>query len=187
MFIILSTPILLFLNISYDKYIKLIFSLEKQGGRMESTLTDEYLGQMAPWFWGIIILTIIILYLYTAIVTQALAKKLNHPKPWMAWIPIANIVQLWQISGTPQWTLICYFISIGVAAIPILGGFLAIGASVIGVYWYWTICEKLHRPNWWSIFAAICLPVWLVMMGIMAWSDTPAAPIAPAPTPTPQA
>ena len=134
---------------------------------------------------AIVLIIVLIVYIYTAIVTQALAKKLNHPKPWMAWIPIANIVQLWQISGTPQWTLICYFISIGVAAIPILGGFLAIGASVIGVYWYWTICEKLHRPNWWSIFAAICLPVWLVMMGIMAWSDTPVAPTTP--TPTPQA
>lgn len=122
------------------------------------------------------------LYIYSALTFQAIAKKLKHQSPWLAWIPIANIVLLYQLSGTPSWTIILYFVGLVLAAIPVVGLILSIGVAIIAVYWFWMICEKLNRPAWWSIFSAVLFPVWLVMVGIMAWSDAPAKSATPTPT-----
>ena len=173
------------------------FSSREQGGNLENFDYSTMMSNLQSGDWskllpvllpimGIMFVFGIILYVYSALVLQAIAKKLNHKSPWMAWIPIANVVLLWQISGTPQWTIICYFAGFVLAAIPLLGGLLALGAAAIAVYWWWIICEKLNRDGWWSLISIIFFPAWLVMLGIMAWSDAPAKPQAPV-APTPQA
>ena len=136
-------------------------------------------GSSSPmWQWflpmmGIFLTFGVILYVYVSLTTYAIAKKLKHPMPWLAWIPIANNILLWQISDTPQWTVICYFAGLLLAWVPILGWLISFVTLAIMIYWWWKVCEKLHWPNWWPIFIIIFLPVWLVFMGIMAWSDAP--------------
>lgn len=138
---------------------------------LSSTDVSTMMTWLLPLIMGLSIVAVI-LYIYSALTLSAMAKKLNNPKPWLAWIPIANIVLMWQISKTPQWTIICYFIGLVLSGIPFLGSILAIGASAIGVYWLWMICEKLGKPGWWSIFSIVFYPVWLVMIGILAWGKT---------------
>lgn len=132
---------------------------------------QAFLAVAMPIIAGLSIFALAI-YVYSSLATMAMAKKLNNPKPWLAWIPIANIVLDWQLSGAAQWTLICYFAAIVFSAIPILGVILSLGGTAIIIYWYWTICEKLGKPGWWSIFSLIFWPAWLVMMGILAWGKT---------------
>ena len=108
----------------------------------------------------------IILYVYTALVLMAIAKKLNVPNGWLAWIPIANIYLMTQLAGLPGlWTLI-----ILVSFIPFVGG---LALMVVLIWWYWRICEKLGKPGWWAILTMIPI-VNFVIMGILAWGQTSA-------------
>ena len=137
---------------------------------------------------GILAISLVIIYIYGALTTQVIAKRLNHPNPWLAWIPIANIVLLWQISGLPQWTLILYFVGLGLTFVPFINSLSGLLEIAMVIYMWWVVCEKLHRPGWWSIFAIVFFPAWLVLLGIMAWTDAPAAPASSTPTaPAPQA
>ncbi len=145
---------------------------------------QAFFAVAAPIIAGLSIFALII-YVYMSLTTMAMAKKLGNAKPWLAWIPIANIVLLWQLSATAQWTLILYFVAMFMTSIPILGIVVSIAGVAISIYWYWMICEKLGKPGWWSIFSIVFWPAWLVMMGILAWGEnssikpvTPKAPVA---------
>ncbi len=49
---------------------------------------------VAALFYSILLVTGIPLYINWALATQAIAKKTNTPKGWLAWIPVANFA-LW--------------------------------------------------------------------------------------------
>jgi hypothetical protein len=150
-----------------------------------STTTSADLGSIsAAMAWilpmlGILSVIGLAIYIYSAIAMMAIAKKTNTPNGWMAWIPIANTVLLWQMSQTPVWTLIVTFAAVILAFIPVVGQIVAFGVVAISIFWWWKICEKLGYPTWWSVMQLV-LPVWLVMLGIMAWgkpgsTSTPSA------------
>jgi len=119
---------------------------------------------------GILTVIGLVLYIYFALALYAIAKKTDTPNPWMAWVPIANIILTWQISKTPVWTLIVLFAAMFVTFIPIIGQLLAFGIIAIQIFWWWKICEKIGYPSWWSVMQLIPV-VWLVMIGIMAWGQ----------------
>lgn len=151
-----------------DNFLK---NLENLNSTTNSTDMTQNLGWLIPTI--IIASTIgIILYIYSALTLYTIAKKLNHSKPWFAWIPIVNIFLIYNLSETPKWTIICYFIGLVTTIIPVIGVLIGLGLTILTVWWYWAICEKLNRPGWWSIFSLVFYPVFLVMLGIMAWSDT---------------
>lgn len=127
---------------------------------------------MVPIILGIIGLLIVALYIYMSWALLSISTKLGHKKPWMAWTPIVNFYLTWELSKTPRWTMIAFFIGLFTTGIPVIGGLISLGISAIYVYWFWTICEQLGKPKWWSIFIYLFLPVWLVMLGILAWGNT---------------
>ncbi len=46
-------------------------------------------------------------YIWVSLCLYIIAKKTNTENPWLAWIPIANIVIACQIAGKPWWWCSC--------------------------------------------------------------------------------
>jgi hypothetical protein len=121
-------------------------------GRFPQMLTGLMAGL------GMVFLVIgIAVYLYSCLCIFIIAKKLNVPAPWTAWIPL---VQLWTIvssAGKPGWWVILLII-------PIVGAI---------VYFYIWICitENLGKNKWLGLL--MLLPVInLIFMGMLAFSKT---------------
>jgi hypothetical protein len=114
---------------------------------------------------GIIFL---VLYIYMALALMATGKRLNYKKPWMAWVPIANLVMMADLAQMPWWPILLILVS----WIPFLGGLAGIAFAVFTIMWQWKICEKRNRPGWWPLLQMIPIigTLWgLIMWGILAW------------------
>src|SRR6266508_583642 len=46
---------------------------------------------------------LVVMYVYMAVCLQTIAKKTNTENPWLAWIPIANIILMLNIAHKPLW------------------------------------------------------------------------------------
>lgn len=105
------------------------------------------------------ILSVIGLYLYTALCYMALSRKLGYKKGrWLAWIPIINMFLI-PILAKKYWAW-GFILLVPIANI------------VFFVLWHWKIFERVGRPGWWTLL--VFLPkvgfiVFLVMLGIAAF------------------
>ncbi len=114
-------------------------------------------------FFLVMFIVFIAIYVYMAYALQKIAKKTNTPNDWLAWIPIANIVLMFQIVRLPLWW--------------ILGLFVPFLNIVLIVYVWWKIAEACHRPGWWGILMLIG-PINLILIYFMAFKD-PVVPSMP--------
>ncbi|RMF55100.1 hypothetical protein D6745_03185 [Candidatus Woesearchaeota archaeon] len=106
------------------------------------------------------------LYIYTAFAWMAIAKKLKYAKPWLAWIPIANLFLL-PILAKKHWAWGFIFI------VPIVN-------IIFFMIWTWNIYEQRKYPGWLAlvpILAFVPSISWLVslanlvILGLVAWAD----------------
>jgi hypothetical protein len=113
-----------------------------------------------------IIIIAIALYIYIALVWSTIAKKLGYDKPWLAWIPIANLFLL-PILAKKHWAWGFIFL------VPIVN-------IVFFIIWTWNIFEQRKYPGWLSLVpiaammpstAVVAGIAWLVILGIVAWVD----------------
>lgn len=111
------------------------------------------------------LIIMLVLYVYTALVLMAIAKKTNTQNAWLAWIPIANVYLMTQIAGVPGWVTLAVLLPI----IPFIGG---LAALVVWGWLWWKIAEVRHRPGWWGILIVIIPIVNLILMGMLAWSES---------------
>jgi len=95
-------------------------------------------------------------YIYFALALQTIANKTNTENPWLAWIPIAQIILMLNIAKKPIWWIILFFI-------PLVG-------IVIGVIVFMAIAEARNKPSWWGILIIVPI-VNLIVPGYLAWSD----------------
>ena len=96
------------------------------------------------------------MYVYMALALQTIAQKTNTENPWLAWIPIVNIVLLLNIAKKPIWWIILCFIPL-------------VNLVVIIIVWM-AVAEARNKPNWWGIL--IIIPVInLIVPAYLAWSD----------------
>lgn len=95
-------------------------------------------------------------YVYLALALSTIAKKTNTENPWLAWIPIANIVLMLNIAKKPLWWIILFII-------PFVG-------VVMGIIVWMAIAEARGKPNWWGILLIVPL-VGLIVPGYLAWAD----------------
>ena len=114
----------------------------------------------------VLLFVLIALYVYFALASYSIAKKMKHKKPWLAWIPVANIAMWLQLGGF-HWAWIFLLL------VPIAGlvavGFLFIMAS-------WKVFEKLKYPGWLALSPLLGL-IWGglgtlaygIILGIVAW------------------
>jgi len=95
-------------------------------------------------------------YVYVALALSTIATKTNTENPWLAWIPIANVVLMLNIAKKPVWWIILFlipFVSIVIAIIVWMG-----------------VAEARGKPNWWGIL--LIVPVaGLIVPGYLAWAD----------------
>ena len=95
-------------------------------------------------------------YIYMGLALSTIAKKTNTENPWLAWIPIANIILMLNIARKPMWWIVLLFI-------PLVN-------IVIGIMVWMAIAEARNKPNWWGILF-IVPGVNLIVPGYLAWSD----------------
>ena len=115
---------------------------------------------------GIIIAVVLlaVFYVYFALAWSTIAKKLKHKKPWLAWIPFANLAMMLQLGGF-HWALIFLLL------IPILGW---IAVFVLLIIATWRIFEKRKYPGWFSlsmIIPKLGIILYLIAVGFVAWQD----------------
>lgn len=121
--------------------------------------------------WLIAMVFALAVYIYMAICLMKIAKKTNTPNAWFAWIPILNIVLMFQISQKPMWWIIFLFI-------PILN---IIGIIFMIIVWM-AIAERVGKPSWWGILMIVPIAN-LIVPGVLAFSKggeqaPPAQPVA---------
>jgi len=79
----------------------------------------------------------LIFYLFTSIMLFLIAKKSNTNLPWLAFIPIANVILMLNIARKPIWWLLLLFLPVVSIAAPFLeaiistGGILSMAVAVI--------------------------------------------------------
>ncbi len=116
----------------------------------------------------IAVLIFIAVYIYFALAWKRIAEKVKHKKPWLAWIPFANI-SMWLQMGGFHWAWVFLLI------IPIVG-WIAVG--VLFIISNWRVFEKLKYPGWLSLAPLLgIIPhssglgtlAYGIVVGIVAW------------------
>jgi len=95
-------------------------------------------------------------YVYIALALQTIAQKTNTENPWLAWIPIVNIVLLLNIAKKPLWWFLLFLI-------------LLVNIVISVIVWM-GVAEARNKPNWWGILVIVPV-VGLIVPGYLAWSD----------------
>lgn len=101
-------------------------------------------------------LTGIVGYVWIALCLYIIAKKTNTENPWLAWIPVANIVLACQIAGKPWWWVFLFLIPIA--------------NIVFGILVMWKICEVRNKPGWLALLMLVPVAN-LIIPGILAFVD----------------
>ena len=112
-------------------------------------------------------LVFVAVYIYFALSWYAIAKKRKHSKPWLAWIPVANIA-MWLQMGGFHWAWI-FLILIPIA------GWIAVG--VLFIVASWKVFEKLKYPGWLSLSPLLSIIAgglgtiaYGIVIGFVAWN-----------------
>jgi hypothetical protein len=114
----------------------------------------------------ILLIVLVALYVYFALAWYTIAKKMKYRRPWLAWIPFANIAMWLQLGGF-HWAWVFLMI------IPVIG-WIAIG--VLFIISSWRVFEKLRYPGWLALSPLLGLLggglgtlAYGVVIGIVAW------------------
>jgi hypothetical protein len=99
---------------------------------------------------------LLVAYVYHALALQTIAQKTNTENPWLAWIPIANVILMLNIAKKPIWWIILFLIPL---------------VNIVFIVLVWMgIAEARNKPNWWGIL--VIVPVAnIIVPGYLAWSD----------------
>ena len=107
-------------------------------------------------FIGFFLICLLAVYVYMALALQTIAQKTNTENPWLAWIPIGNIILMLTIAKKPIWWIVLFLI-------PLV-------SIVMAILVWMAIAEERNKPSWWGIM--VIVPVMnLIMPGYLAWSD----------------
>lgn len=130
-------------------------SLPKHERRMPGMVPALLTGLFA----GFAMLTLaisIVIYIYWCLCLFTIAKKLDVPAPWTAWIPIVQVWPFVKSASKPWWWILLLLV-------PIVN---------IGVIIYLWICitENMRRNKWLGLLMIVPL-VNLVFLGLLAFSE----------------
>ena len=114
----------------------------------------------ADYFWLLVFLAF--LYVYTALALSKIAKNANVPHPWLAWIPIGNVILMANIAKMPWWPVLLfvpYAVAVMIATFIPAFWFVAVACiialTVFATIWQWKMYEVAERPGWWSFVGLI--------------------------------
>lgn len=113
----------------------------------------------------------IAVYVYSSLAYMNIAKKLNYPNPWFAWIPILNIVLHFQIGGMSGWFVLLMLVPLA--------------NIVVYVIAMMNICEKLGKEKLLGLLALVPIANY-ILLGILAWDKDDNQPVQQAPQQQPE-
>ncbi len=122
------------------------------GAQSSDALPTALAGTMLMFF----VFCIVAVYIYMALALQTIATKTATANPWLAWIPIANLVLMLNVAKKPLWWILLFFI-------PLVN-------LIIAIMVWMAVAEARHKPNWWGILM-IVPAVNIIVPGYLAWSD----------------
>jgi hypothetical protein len=126
--------------------------IKKMPGIFPGVLT----GLMASF--GVIFIAVgIAIYIYICLCIFSIAKKLNVPAAWTAWIPIAQIWPIVGSAGKAWWWILLLLI-------PIVG-------AVLYFYLWMCISENLGKNKWLGLLMLVPI-INLIFIGMLAFSKT---------------
>jgi hypothetical protein len=98
----------------------------------------DFIWMIFGWFWFLFPL---FLYAFYAYCQYSLSKKLNIENSWFAFVPILNVINIFQIAQVSLWWIVGLFIPIvNVIIVIILAIKVNHGISVrTGHGWWWTV------------------------------------------------
>lgn len=109
------------------------------------------------------IIFVVLLYAYSALCLQIIAKKTNQEPAWLAWVPVGNLFLMCKIGSLNYLWLLGTLLSF----LPLVGLFFSL--ALYGYMWY-RIALARSKPGWLGILA--CLPIVnFVVMGYLAFSE----------------
>lgn len=95
-------------------------------------------------------------YLYYCLCFYLIAKKLDVPAAWLAWIPILQIWTFFRSAGKSLWWFLLFFI-------PLVN-------AIVAVYLWMCIVENLGKNKWLGLLMLLPI-VNLVYLGALAFSS----------------
>lgn len=96
------------------------------------------------------------LYLYFSLCLFLIAKKLNVPAAWTAWVPILQIWAFFGSAGKSLWWFLLFFI-------PLVN-------AIVGIYLWMCIAENLGKNKMLGLLMLIPIAN-LVFVGVLAFSE----------------
>ncbi|MCD4756387.1 DUF5684 domain-containing protein [bacterium] len=105
---------------------------------------------------GLIVLLPIalVVYVYTALAYSTIAKKLDVANGWFAWVPILNVVLMFQVAGMSGWFIL-------LTLIPIVN-------IVVMVWAMMKTCERRGMEQLLGLLMLIPIANF-VLLGVLAW------------------
>jgi Family of unknown function (DUF5684) len=98
----------------------------------------------------------LVMYVYFALALQTIATKTNTENPWLAWIPVVNLILVLNIAKKPIWWFVLFLI-------PLVN-------IVVSVITWMAVAEARNKPSWWGIVLLVPA-VGIIVPGYLAWSD----------------
>lgn len=105
----------------------------------------------------VMLLFVLALYVYFSLTMMIVAKRLKTKRPWLAWIPVANIFLLTSMAKLPWWPMLFLIPSIILFIIYMINGaywamvsmmLVSLIPSLYSTYCWIKICEFRKRPRW---------------------------------------
>ncbi|MBI2644773.1 hypothetical protein HYW94_01165 [Candidatus Uhrbacteria bacterium] len=96
------------------------------------------------------------LIVYIMATQYLIAQKIGEDKPWLAWIPFANIYLLVKMARKPWWFFILFLIPL-------------VNIVIYLILWI-NICKILKKPAWLGV-VALLFPFNLFLFGYLAFSS----------------
>ncbi len=119
------------------------------GYAYESTMSA---GQ-AKAFAGIMLgvgLVVLALALIGAIGFYRLAKRMNHPNPWWAFIPVLNVIQLLQLADLNPWFVLVLFVPYVNFLLPLVAYYKI--SQKVGVNMTTSLILAIFIPFYWPYY-----------------------------------
>jgi hypothetical protein len=135
-------------------------------------ITESGTGEFLV-FGGILFIALAIgiaVYLYVAFALMTLAKKMKIERPWLAFIPVANLYLMSRMAKMHWWPVL---LVIG-TLFSSVSEFFGFALTIFAVIWMWKIFEEFKKPGWWAILMPIPFLsiIYWVLLGMTAWGKT---------------
>jgi hypothetical protein len=124
-------------------------------------------GLFSGLFAGFMIIYLVIAiasYIYTSLCLFLIAKKLDVPAPWTAWVPLIQVWTFVTAAGKPWWWILLLLV-------PIV-------SIIVGIYLWVCITENLGRNKWLGLLMLVPI-VNFVFLGMLAFSKSEGAGYTP--------